>query len=204
MKLGSMQSMAGMALALTMAACSQPATNQTPRADSARRAFADTVAATLLDTTLYELRAQLYVKIINPNRDDESPLADQAVSHPPLPGPHNLDGKLYAELGVLRKLLGDSVPIRVDTVRDHVFVGQSPVLLISHRHGDATYVPVKLFARQYGAYADIGCTLANCAFIWPKSIIEQMASRGAIGAGVLEGFAEGIVKGVDVTRLPSG
>ena len=199
-----MRPMWGLALAASIGACNQPAPVQMARSDSARRAFSDTVAATLLDTTLYELRGQLYVKIINPNKDDESPLADQAVPHPVQPGPHTLDGKLYAEIGVLRALLGDNLPVRLDTAREHVFVGEPPVLLISHRHGGATYVPVKLFARQYGAYADIGCTLANCGYIWPRSIIEQMATRGVIGTGVLEGFAEGIIKGVDVTRLPSG
>ena len=159
----------------------------------------------ILDTQLYELRAQLFVKIPNPNRDDESPLADRAVPHPPAPGPHTMDGKLYAELGVLQELLGRSLPVRVDTVREHVFVGSPPVLLIAHRHGDAIYVPVKLFARQFGAYTDIGCTLANCAHIWPRDVIEFMRRQGATGgAGILEGHAEGLVRNVDVTKLPTG
>jgi hypothetical protein len=67
------------------------------------------------------------------------------------------------------------------------------------------YVPVKLFARQYGAYTDITCTLANCGNIWPRSVLELMTKRGAIGAtGILEAHAEGIVRNIDVTRLPSG
>src|SRR5688572_291282 len=133
------------ALALALSACTARE-SAPPRSDSARQAFGDTVATMILDTTLYELRAQLFVKIPNPNRDDESPLADREVPHPAMPGPHTMDGKLYAELRALQNLLGDAVQVRVDTVRGHVFVGEPPVLLISHQHGNATYVPVKLFA----------------------------------------------------------
>jgi hypothetical protein len=187
------------------AACTTASQQDVARPDSARRAFADTVAAMVLDDHLFELRAHLFVKIPNPNRDDESPLADREVPHPSAPGPHTMDGKLYAELGVLQGLFGRSLPIRVDTAREHVFVGSPPVLLIAHRHGDAIYVPVKLFARQFGAYTDIGCTLANCAHIWPREVIEHMRGLGATGgAGMIEGHAEGIVKNVDVTRPPTG
>lgn len=189
-----------------LTACTTQARDDAPAApDSTRRAFADTVAAMVLDTTLFELRGHLFVKIENPNQDDESPLADREVPHPSNPGPHTMDGKLYAELEALRALLGRDVPVRVDTARDHVFVGNPPVLLVAHQHGDAMYVPVKLFARQFGAYTDVGCTLANCGHIWPRDVIEFMRSQGAIGgAGILEGHAEGIVRNVDVTRLPTG
>ena len=106
---------------------------------------------------------------------------------------------------VVRRLLGGDVPVRVDSARNHVFVGSPPVLLVAHRHGDAVYVPVKLFARQFGAYTDIGCTLANCGHIWPRDIIEYMRRTGAVGGtGMLEGHAEGIVRNIDVTKLPTG
>jgi hypothetical protein len=187
--------------------CSGCAPQQRERpapADSARRAFGDTAAAMLLDTTLYEMRAHLFVKVPNPS-DPESQIRDSVVPHAGAPGPHSLDGKIYAELGVLQDLLGRSVPVRVDTARDHVFVGNPPVLLMGHQHGDAMYVPVKLFARQFGAYTDVGCTFASCAHIWPRSIIDFMIQHGAIGgAGILEGHAEGIVRNIDVTRLPTG
>jgi hypothetical protein len=173
--------------------------------DSTRRAFADTVAAMLLDTTVLELRGHLAVKIPNPNRDDESPLADRDVAHPPDPGPHTMDGTFYAELGVLRALFGNEPSVTIDTLRDHVLVGSPPVRLVGHRHGDALFVPVKLFARQFGAYTDIGCTLANCATIWPRDVIELMVRKGATGgAGVLNGHAEGLVRRLDVMRLPGG
>ncbi|MGH7637753.1 MAG: hypothetical protein ACREOK_08875 [Gemmatimonadaceae bacterium] len=192
-------------LALVAACTTQAREDASAAPDSARRAFADTVAALVLDTTLFELRGHLFVKIENPNKDDESPLVDREVPHPSSPGPHTMDGKLYADLEALRQLLGRDAPVRVDTARDHVFVGNPPVLLVSHQHGDAMYVPVKLFARQFGAYTDIGCTLANCGHIWPRDVIEFMRSQGAIGgAGILEGHAEGIVRDVDVTRLPTG
>jgi hypothetical protein len=192
------------ALALALSACTARE-SAPPRSDSARQAFGDTVAAMLLDTTLYELRAQLFVKIPNPNRDDESPLADQPFNHPASPGPHTMDGKLYAELGTLQSFFGSSLPVRVDTTYDRVYVGSPPVLLMGHKHGDAMYVPVKLFARQYGAYTDVGCTLANCGHIWPRSIIDLMSREGMPrGAGVLEGHAEGLITGIDVTKLPTG
>ena len=58
---------------------------------------------------------------------------------------------------------------------------------------------------RLGAYTDIGCTVANCGHIWPREIIEYMRAQGAIGgAGMLEGHAEGIVRDVDVTKLPTG
>jgi hypothetical protein len=188
------------------AACStQPRDAALPDSQVARHAFADTLAALMLDDSALELRGHLFVKIENPNKDDESPLADREVPHPANPGPHTMDGKLYGELEALRALLGRQIPVRVDTARDHVFLGSPPVLLVSHQHGDQMYVPVKLFARQFGAYTDIGCTVANCGTIWRPHVIEFMRRQGAIGgAGMLEGHAEGIVRDVDVTRLPTG
>lgn len=189
-------------------ACSAPANQTTfdslgPR--DARDTFGDTVAAALLDTVQYEFRAQLFVKVPNPNTDDESPLVDEVVAHPSSPGPHTSNGTLYAELGALQKLLGRDVLVRVDTTVRRVFVGSPAVLLDGHLHGNDMYVPVKLFARQFGAYTDIRCTLANCAFIWPRSVIEHMTSRGLTGGtGMLEAHAEGLAPGVDVTRLPGG
>ena len=193
-------------LSLALAACSTQSRDAAlPDSQAARRAFADTVAAMMLDDQMLELRGHLFVKIENPNRDDESPLADREVTHPANPGPHTMDGKLYAELETLRDLLGRHIPVRVDTARDHVFVGSPPVLLVAHQHGEAMYVPVKLFARQFGAYTDIGCTLANCGHIWPPDVIDFMRRQGAIGGtGILEGHAEGIVRDVDVTKLPTG
>jgi hypothetical protein len=200
----------GISIALS-SACSttnnEPAHANSPARD-ARQRFGDTVSSMLLDTTVHELRAQLFVKIPNPNRDDESPLSDSAVlstTNTNDPGPHTMDGKLYASLPVLRELLGKAETVSVDSVRGHVFVGAPPVLLTGHMHGDVMYVPVKLFARQFGAYTDIGCTLANCAFIWRRPVIDMMVKAGAIGgAGILEGHAEGIVTGIDVTKRPTG
>lgn len=191
-------------LALVASACAAPVPAP-PKGDSARQAFGDTVAAMLLDTTLYELRGHLFVKIPNPNRDDESPLADQRFVHPATPGPHTLDGKLYAELGALQSFFGSTLPVSVDTTYDRVYVGSPPVLLMGHKHDGKMYVPVKLFARQYGAYTDIGCTPANCGHIWPRAVIELMVREGFVhGTGILEGHAEGIVKNIDVTKRPSG
>jgi hypothetical protein len=190
-------------VAVISVACAQER-ERPSRADSARRAFGETAAAMILDTMLYEMRAHLFVKVPNPS-DPEAQIRDSMVPHPSSPGPHSLDGKIYAELGTLQALFGGAVAVRVDTARDHVFLGNPPVLLIGHQHGDDMYVPVKLFARQFGAYTDIGCTFASCAHIWPRSIIDFMVKGGAIGgAGILEGHAEGIVKDIDVTRLPTG
>ena len=173
------------------------------RDDSAAAAFGDSVAAMLLDTNLHELRGHLSVKIVNPNRDDESPLADRDVEHPAAPGPHTYDGKLVAEIGALRALLGDSLPISIEG--DRVFIGRPERLILGHLHGDALYVPVKLFARLYGVYVDIGCPLANCGTIWPRAIMERMRDSGNTGgSGVLEGHAEGLLNRVDVRNLPRG
>ena len=188
--------------AIAMSACATP--EAAPPRDSARDAFARAVDSMLLDTERHEIRGTIAVKVPNPNTDDESPLTDQPFRHEASPGPHTLDGKLYAEVGALRRLLGDALPITVE--EDRVFVGRSPeVIIFGHRHGDAMYVPVKLFARQYGAYVDIGCTLANCGTIWPRPVIEHMRHINFInGTGMLEGHAEGIVPGIDVRKLPTG
>jgi hypothetical protein len=193
-------------LSLALVACSTQSRDVAlPDSQAARRAFADTLAALMLDDRMLELRGHLFVKIENPDKGDESPIVDREIPHPANPGPHTMDGKLYAELETLRELLGRNIPVRVDTVRDHVFVGSPPVLLIAHQHGDAMYVPVKLFARQFGAYTDIGCSVANCGHIWTRDVIDFLRRQGAIGgAGILEGHAEGIVRDVDVTKLPTG
>lgn len=184
-----------------LAAC-QPTSN--PPADSARAAFARTVDSLLLDTQVHEIAGTIMIKVPNPVIGDESPLADQPFRHDATPGPHTMNGTLYAEIGALRRLLGDGLPVEVQD--DRAFVGGDPeVLVFGHKHGDALFVPVKLFARQYGAFVDIGCTLANCGFIWPKPVIEHMKHINFInGTGMLEGHAEGIVPGVNVRKLPTG
>jgi hypothetical protein len=191
-----------LAVLALLAACRAP--DSQPAPDSARAAFSHVVDSLLLDTERHEIRGVVMVKVPNPVVGDESPLADQPFRHDAAPGPHTLNGTLYAEVGALRRLLGDALPVEV--LEDRVFVGRSPeVMIFGHRHGDAMFVPVKLFARQYGAFVDIGCTLANCGFIWPRPVIEHMKHINFInGTGMLEGHAEGIVGGIDVRRLPTG
>jgi hypothetical protein len=158
----------------------RPAPPITPRnEDSARAAFGTEASGMLLDTHLHEIRGHLTMKVRNPNRDDESPLADQDVPQS-APGPHTYLGVLQAELSVLRSLLGESVPMTVEGER--VFLGDPPVAIDGHMHGDALYVPVKAFARPYGAYVRIGCTLANCGAIWTADILRYMRSIGFSGA----------------------
>lgn len=173
-------------------------------ADSARSAFGAETAALLLDTQLHELRGQLSVKVRNTNPDDpEAPLVDRPVPHPADPGPHTYLGVLHAELGALRAALGDSLPVTVEG--DRVFVGRPEVLILGHRHGTALYVPVKLFARNYGAYVRINCPLANCGDLWPQEILLYMRRAGyTSSAGVLEGYIEGLLDSVDVRKLPTG
>lgn len=175
------------------------------RAGSPGRAaeFGRTVEGLLLDTTLFELRGTLMRKVINPNRDDESPLADSVVANVAPPGPHLHDGVMHADVDALTAVLGRARPITIED--DHVFVGSPPVLILGHRHGDKTFVPVKLFARQYGAYVDVGCTPANCATIWTADILAHMHANGGSGSGgVLGAHAEGLIDSVDVRKLPRG
>jgi|SRR5688572_14365145 len=190
-------------LALVNIGCAQPRDAPTP--DSARQAFLRSVDSLLLDTRVHEFSAVLMVKVRNPDTQDESPLVDRTIPHPPAPGPHTQNGTVYAEVGVLRELLGRDVPVEIDTARHFVYVGRNPeALLVGHPHGASWYVPVKLFARQFGAYVDVSCSLANCAFIWPRSILEEMKRASMIGTGLLEAQAEGIISGINVRRLPGG
>lgn len=189
-------------LLLPLFAACQPAPSRTTH--SARSAFTRTVDSLLLDTQLHEISGVIMVKVPNPVIGDASPLADQPFRHDAAPGPHTMNGTLFAEIGALRRLLGDGLPVEIQS--DRAFVGRDPeVLVFGHRHGDALFVPVKLFARQYGAFVDIGCTLANCGFIWPKPVIEHMKHINFInGTGMLEGHAEGIVGDINVRKLPTG
>jgi len=205
------------------AACAEPpastpsrgeAGDSTVRADSAREAFAAETARLLLDTQIHELRADLSLKVRNTDPNDpESPLRDRAIPHPPDPGPHTYLGVLHAEVGALRAALGDSVgragPAlpRVSIEGDRVYLGRPPreLLILGHRHGEQLYVPVKLFARPYGAYVRVACPLANCGTIWPRDILLHMRDTGYTGsAGVLEGYVEGLLDSVDVRNLPTG
>ena len=161
------------------------------------------VEGLLLDTTLFEMRGTLMRKVVNPDRMDESPIADSIVRNVAPPGPHLYDGVMHADVEALTAILGRTRPISVE--RDRVFVGSPPVLILGHLHGDKVFVPVKLFARQYGAYVDIGCTPANCATIWTADIIAHMRAIGAIGGGgVLGAHAEGLIDSIDVRKLPTG
>ena len=173
-------------------------------ADSARIAFGRDAAALLLDTTIHELRGQLSVKVRNTNPNDpEAPLVDQPVPHPTDPGPHTYLGVMHAEIGSLRALLGDTIPVSIE--EDRVFLGRPEVLIHGHRHGTDLYVPVRLVARIYGAYVRTHCPLANCADIWPREILLYMKdARFLHSAGVLEGQIEGLLKGINVRRLPTG
>jgi hypothetical protein len=165
--------------------------------------FARTVEGLVLDTTLFELRGTLMRKIVNPNRDDESPLADTAVANVAPPGPHLHDGVMHADIEALTAVLGRARPLSIE--EDRAFVGNPPVLILGHRHGGKLFVPVKPFARQYGAYVDVGCTPANCATIWTADILEYMRANGGSGsAGVLGAHAEGLIDSVDVRKLPRG
>jgi hypothetical protein len=188
---------------LSVLACSDRPQASASGKDSARDAFAHVVDSLLLDTDMHELRASISIVVKNPNRDDESPFSFAPLKAGASPGHHAFDGRVYADIEVLRELLGRDLPVRLDSVNHRFFVGSPEVLVYGHPHGNAWFVPVKLFARQYGAYVDINCTLATCANIWTKQILERAKQTGAIGTAVLEAHAEGLIK-VDVTRLPTG
>lgn len=171
--------------------------------DSARQAFSRTVDSLLLDTEMHELRAQVSVVVPNPNRDDESPYSFDLLKEGAPPGHHARDGAVHVDIEVLRELLGRELSVRIDSADHRFFVGSPEVLIYGHPHGNAWFVPLKLFARQYGAFVDITCTLATCANIWTKEILDDARHRGAIGTALLEAHAEGLIK-IDVTRLPTG
>jgi hypothetical protein len=186
---------------LGVAGC-QKVAEQSPAGGRAAE-FGRTVEGLLLDTTLLEMRGTLMRKVINPNRDDESPIADSVVHTVAAPGPHLYDGVMHADVDALTAILGRRQLLSVE--EDRVFVGSPPVLIIGHRHGDKLFVPVKLFARQFGAYVDVGCTPANCATIWTADLLRHMRAIGAIGgSGVLGAHAEGLIDSIDVRKLPTG
>jgi hypothetical protein len=182
----------------------QDTASATTAPDSARQVFAAEMMRMLLDTHLREMRGQLSVKARNTNPNDpEAPLVDRPVEHPGDPGPHTYLGVMHAEIGALRALLGDTLPVSIE--EDRVFVGRPEVLVLGHRHGEHLYVPVRLFARPYGAYVRTHCPLANCADIWPRPILLYMRRAGYVhSAGVLEGYLEGLLDSVDVRKRPSG
>jgi len=172
-------------------------------ADSARIVFGRAVDSLLLDTEMHELRAHISIVVRNPNTDDESPFSFTPLKDGAPPGPHARDGAVYVDIEVLRDLLGRDVPVRLDSVNHRFFVGSPEVLIYGHPHASAWFVPLKLFARQYGSYVDVNCTLATCANIWTKQRLEEARKIGAIGTALLEAHAEGLIE-IDVRRLPTG
>jgi hypothetical protein len=171
--------------------------------ESGRARAAAELAGLLLDTQLHGLRATLAFKIRNPDRYDESPLRDSILAAGPAPGPHQFDGTVFADLETLRRILPQGPSVRVEG--DVVFVGDPEVLIHGHRHGEALFVPVKLFARQFGAYTDVTGTLATMAIVWTPEILRWMRAEGPRGStGLLEAHAEGLIDSVDVRARPEG
>jgi hypothetical protein len=182
---------------------SVPTSGQTPTVADQRQRAAAELASLLLDTRLHELRATLAFKIRNPDRHDESPLRDSILPSGPPPGPHQFDGTVFAELTALRGILPPGPRVRVEG--DVVFVGEPEVLIHGHRHGDALFVPVKLFARQFRAYTDVTGTLSTMAIVWTPEILRFMRAEGPRGStGLLEAYAEGLIDSVDVRARPEG
>jgi hypothetical protein len=171
--------------------------------DSGRKSFAHVVDSLLLDTEMHELRAHVSVVVHNPDRNDESPFMMAEIPPGALPGHHTRDGEVFADIEVLRELLGRDLSVRLDTANQRFFVGVPEVVIYGHRHGDAWFVPVKLFSRQFGAYADVGCTLTTCANIWPRTMLEYARDHSIIGTAMLEAHAEGLID-IDVRSLPTG
>jgi hypothetical protein len=176
---------------------------RTHQRDPEKASFSKLVDSLLLDTTEHELRASVSLVVQNPNRDDESPFSMSPVKAGAPPGPHTRDGDLYADLEVLRDLLGRELPVRLDSANHRFFVGSPEVIIYGHPHGNAWFVPVKLFSRQFGAYADIGCTLSTCANIWTRQMLEYARDRNIIGTAMLEAQAEGLIN-IDLRHLPTG
>jgi hypothetical protein len=171
--------------------------------ESERARAAAELAGLLLDTRLHELRATLAFKIRNPDPHDESPLRDSILPPGPPPGPHQFDGTVFADLETLRRVLPAGPSVRVEG--DAVYVGHPEVLIHGHRHGEALFVPVKLFARQFGAYTDVTGTLATMAIVWTPEILRWMRAEGPRGStGLLEAHAEGLIDSVDVRARPEG
>ncbi len=161
------------------------------------------MAKLLLDTDRFEMRGTLAMKRVNPNRDDESPLADSIVTSGPPPGPHVYDGTFYAEIQTLHAHLDPKSRVRPRVEGERVFIGTPEVLILGHRHGDVLFVPVKLYARQLGAFVDVRGTLGTMAIVWTPEIIRHSKRVGLLqSAGVLQGYAEGLVESVDVHARP--
>jgi hypothetical protein len=155
----------------------------------------------LSDTLGTELRGRLHVQVLAPGVDEETPLVAQDLPSPSEPGPHTLDGVLHADLRVLRQLFGSGDELVVEAERVHF--PAAGVTLLGHWHGDALYVPVRLFARQYGAYARIWGALANDGVIWPREILEYWRENGPGGAAaLLEAEAEGLISGIHDAPKP--
>ena len=173
------------------------------QSDAERRDdFASYVRGQLIDTDLHELKGALHVMIVNPNQDDESPLSSQPAPEFSAPGPHLHSGVLHADIEQLRAILGDDRPVTIEDL--HVYVGNPERKIIGHKHGDALYVPARLFARQYGAYLRVSSTLGNDGWIWTAEILDYMKKYGSPqAAGLLEAHADGIISDIDV-RAPAG
>jgi hypothetical protein len=178
-----------------------PAPAPAPAAGEASRLAAAVEELFLSNASGTELRAQLFVQVLAPGESEETPLVQLDLPSHSAPGPHTWEGVLHADLEVLRQLFASGSEIEVED--DMVHFPARGVTLLGHRHGDALYVPVRLFARQYGAYARIWGALANHGVIWPAEILHYWRDHGPGGAAaLLEAEAEGLISGVHSSPKP--
>ncbi|HEX2092731.1 MAG TPA: hypothetical protein VHG28_10030 [Longimicrobiaceae bacterium] len=128
--------------------------------------------------------------------DDEG-VIQREIPSPSAPGPYFLDGVLYADAVALTGLLAPDTPVSL--VDGTLVVNGERTELPARRHGAAIYVPVRDFARRFGAYTFIR---GNLGTVWPRARLCEYRPRADPRAPVFQGAeAEGLFEGCPATRL---
>lgn len=132
----------------------------------------------------------LYV-IIAPEISEETPVVDRRLS-PAAGRPTFLrNDTLYAAGDDLLPILSPGA--RISLSNGAVVVNSRRLPVTGFKQNGAVYVPVKVFARQFGAYTRVN-DVDGSATIWPRDALIYWKEHGPANAPVLkDAAAEGLI-----------
>ncbi len=130
--------------------------------------------------------------VIAPAIDEETPVVDRRLPTAAGQDPLIRNGSIYAAATDLIAVLRPGARVRLSD--GHVFVNDRNLGVSGFERGKVVYVPVKAFARQFGAYTLIN-EVDGSATIWPHDVLLYWRKHGDPRAPVLsEAAAEGIIQ----------
>lgn len=132
----------------------------------------------------------LYVKVA-PELSEETPVVEQRLPASPGREPYLRNDTLYAAAGDLVAVLRPGARVSLRNGRVLVDGRQAPFGGVER--GGAVYVPVKAFAREFGAYVRVN-PVDGSATLWPREALLYWREHGDPRAPVLrEAVEEGLI-----------